>query len=123
MVVGSLVADDFAVDSLVVDGPVVDRLVVDRLVVDCQTADNLAVEGLAVGSLVVGIQIVDSSMMVAPDRIDEDSLRLEDFDNWWLVMVDDMLQQDYVRLDNGHRSDDEDEVMVVDAKKIQKMVG
>lgn len=35
-------------------------------------------------------------------------------------MVDDMLQMDYVRLDNGHRSDNEDEVMVVDAETIQK---
>lgn len=64
------------VGSLVVDG-----LAVDSLVVDNQTADSL-VDGLAVGSRIVDIQIVDSSMMVAPDRIDEDSLRLEDFDNW-----------------------------------------
>lgn len=110
MVADILLADGLDVGSLLVDRPVVVVVVV----VGAAVVDDKMVED----AIVVGIPIVDSLMMV----IDRDKI-VGGFDNWQLVMVDDIEQLDYVQMDYGHRSDNEDEAMVDDAgqkKNVQK---
>lgn len=118
VVVGSLgvglMFDILLVVDLDVDSHLVDMTVAD--VADVAAAADTMVED----AIVVGIPIVDSLMLVIVDRIDRDSW-FGGFDNWQLVMVDDIGQLDYVQMDySPHRSDNEDEVMVDDAAKYTK---
>lgn len=85
-----------AVESLLVDSPVAVAVAADKIAVD--------------------ILLVDSLVMVIVDMIvdGQDSL-LEDFGNWQLVRVDDIVQMGY-----SYRSESGDEGMVVDAEIYEK---